>query len=438
MEDALNKIRQAAENLAPGLFEELRRQISFESVQQEPLDGAPFGRPVADALEHVLALGESMGFACKNHEGFVGTIDWGEGEELVGVLAHVDVVPAGDAGAWETPPFVMTEKDGFVCGRGVADDKGPLLSSLYGMYALKQLGFKPKKRIRILIGANEETGWECIHYYKEHALEPPTMSFSPDGMFTVVNREKGILSAVFEKRVAGVAGIAVESGDALNLVPSKAIAKFPDGFTLEKNGRSAHAMNPEKGENAALALLRALCTNLRLPEALREDFATLAKLGAPPFDGSAFGIACTDAVSSPLTVNLGTLKLADATLRVGFDIRTPVTANLDAIADKVRAVMAEGGYTSVSEQRKAPLYVPDDTFLIKKLCEVYSLVTGNEPVLYAIGGGTYARAFDNCVCFGSVYPDENLTVHMPNERTQKENIVKNMLMYAMALYELTR
>ena len=157
MDGVLKALTAQVDAHIDALFASLNEQIAIPSVEGTPAPGAPFGSAVAQALEHILGLGAQMGFCVKNHDGYVGTIEWGEGEVL-GILSHVDVVPPGDLSAWNSDPFTLTEKDGFLQGRGVADDKGPLLSCLYGMYALKQMGFVPKKQVRVIIGTNEETG----------------------------------------------------------------------------------------------------------------------------------------------------------------------------------------------------------------------------------------------------------------------------------------
>ena len=445
---------------ADQLLESLREQISIPSVEGPAAAGAPFGPDVARALEHILALGREMGFRAENHEGYVGTIEWGEGE-LLGILSHVDVVPPGDLDAWNSDPFQLAERDGFLQGRGVADDKGPLLSCLYGMYALKQLGFVPKKKIRVIIGTNEETGWGCMDYYKKH-LEPPAYSFSPDGMYTVVNREKGILSAGFARPVDG-GGAVLRGGEAGNLVPAgaeawlpcppaavqEAIASctLPDGVTaaagaenggtrLICKGRNAPSHSPQKGASAITGLLRILSACAGAAAPLRIACRDLLDLeGAQP-DGTAMGVACSDEVSGALTTNLGMLSLEEGTLRVKLDVRAPVTFSLDEIAGKVRDAFSAKGFAQEEEHLKRPLYVPADSDFIQTLCRVYEEVTGQAAVLSAIGGGTYARAFPNCVCFGSVYPGEELTVHSPNERTLKKNIIQNTVMYGLAIHEL--
>ena len=370
---ALSGIAQTVEAMRAGLMENLRQLVSIASVEGAPASGMPFGPAVHAALEHVLALGREMGFSSHNLNGYTGAIDWGEGDELLGVLTHVDVVPAGDPSAWGTPPFTMTEKDGYICGRGVADDKGPLLSALYGMYALRELGFTPRKRVRFIIGTNEETGWGCMAHYLSHC-EIPTSGICPDGMFTAVNREKGILSMVFSKTIMqeGSLGLSIHGGEAGNQVPARAMAVLPEyrggieeameeyqdrggcSYTLESTagggaviacrGKSAHAMSPEKGVNAILGLL-GLLQSLVLPgsETVEEFAAILRLIGETP-DGAAMGVACRDDVSGALTVNLGKMDLEDGRLTLQLDVRTPVTNLVAEIAERIKAVFYAAGY----------------------------------------------------------------------------------------------
>ena len=461
MSGVLDALRAQVETNTQALLDSLAEQIAIPSVEGERAPGAPFGPQVAQALDHILSLGARMGFSVKNHDGYVGTIEWGEGEVL-GILSHVDVVPPGDLSAWDSDPFTLTQRGECLQGRGVADDKGPLLSCLYGMYALKQMGFTPKKKIRVIIGTNEETGWGCMAYYKEH-LDPPAYSFSPDGMYTVVNREKGILGAEFTRAV-DAAGARLEGGEAGNLVPAGAAAwlpcspedvraaaagcKLPEGLSytvaeeggrakLTCKGKNAPSHSPQKGVSAIEGMLAILAACPQAPAGLVQAAGELLGLMGENPDGEAMGIACADDVSGALTTNLGMIRLDEKGLWVKMDVRAPVTFSLDEIAAKVKAAFAAKGYQAEGEHLKHPLYVPADSAFIQTLCRVYETVTGEDAVLSAIGGGTYARAFPNCVCFGSVYPTEELTVHSPNERTRKANIIQNTVMYGFALHELT-
>jgi succinyl-diaminopimelate desuccinylase len=471
MDKTLRDISQIIEYKKNELLENLRHLVAIESVEGTPGPGKPFGEAVHEALESVLDLAKKMGFETCNHDGYVGTIEWGSGDEMLGILSHVDVVPAGDPAAWNTPPFELTVVNDYLCGRGVADDKGPLLSALYGMYALKELGITPQKRVRIIIGTNEETGWGCMKYYLSNC-EIPSASFCPDGMFTVVNREKGIISLNCSKKLSDdiTKGLSIQGGEARNLVPAKAVASVKlynleqktcfekamngqpvaNGFTfeLEQNsddtaslvckGKSAHAATPEKGANAILGLLKLLNSCDCLSKEIRNEFSNILRLIGETPDGAAMGLACRDEVSGALTLNLGKLDLKNGELTLQFDIRSPVTVSIDDLVEKVKSLLLENDFMIDYLDVKRPLYVPENSPLIKTLCDVYETVTGDKPVLHSIGGGTYARAFPNCVCFGSVYPSETLTVHSPNERTQTNNIIQNAKMYGLAIYELTK
>jgi succinyl-diaminopimelate desuccinylase len=322
--------------------------------------------------------------------------------------------------------------------------------------------------VRLIVGTNEETGWGCMKYYLGHC-EIPSASFSPDGMFTVVNREKGILSFTFSKAGPqdGWQGVSVRGGEAANLVPARAEAVMACrgnvADDLEKavreykaaevlafstrrtddnrveiscRGKSAHAMSPEKGTNAVLGLLNLLCSLDCFDPSVRNESGSIVRLMGTAPDGSAIGVACGDDVSGALTMNLGKLDIVNGRITIQLDVRTPVTAPAGGIAERICAAFSAAGYTVDRRSVKQPLYVPADMPLVKTLCDVYQSVTGNEPVLYSIGGGTYARAFPNCVCFGSVYPGEELTVHSPNERTLLTNLIQNAKMYGLAIREL--
>lgn len=455
--DVLDALSRHIETDAQALRENLARLIAIPSVEGAPMPGAPFGAAVAESLDFVLSLAKDMGFETSNHEGYVGFIDWGEGDEILGVLSHVDVVPPGDPEAWSAPPFELTERDGILYGRGTADDKGPLLSALYGAQALKKMGLTPKKKLRFIIGTNEETGWGCMDYYKAH-FPPPDASFSPDGMFTVVNREKGILSAEYVMSL-DAPGAEITGGEAGNLVPARASAKLPctpeqlnaaieraarvTGVTLtaeaaglHSRGKNAPSHSPANGASAILGLLNVLAVCDGIGEDLRKLASGLTGILGDKPDGSALGIACSDEVSGALTVNLGIISLTEGRLSVKLDVRAPVTVALEGIAEAVDEKMAALGFRKAEGHLKAPLYVPADSPLIKTLCGVYEQVTGQEAVLYSIGGGTYARAFPNCVCFGAVYPGVNPPVHCPDEHVRAEELVKNARMYGLAFHEL--
>ena len=215
------------------------------------------------------------------------------------------------------------------------------------------------------------------------------------------------------------------------------VSEEREGTCIRCKGRNAPSHSPARGVSAIQGLLHVIAGCEGAPGALRDAAGELLGLMGEQPDGAAMGIRCADDVSGELTTNLGMLSLNDGMLTAKLDVRAPVTVSLDDVAAKVKDAFAGQGYHCAGEHLKHPLYVPADSSFIQTLCRVYETVAGEEAVLSAIGGGTYARAFPNCVCFGSVYPKEELTVHSPNERTLRANIIKNTIMYGYAIHELT-
>ena len=455
----------------------IAESVAIPSVRAEALPGKPFGEQIHQALEHALDVGTRLGFRVERLDGYAGWIEFGQGDDLIGVLSHIDVVPVGKLSDWSHPPFSAETVDGRMYGRGVADDKGPLFSTLYGLKAVRDAGLPLSKRIRLLIGTDEESGWGGIKRYLE-TEEIPTCGFSPDGMFTVVNREKGssvirLVGADTRRASHGLRLSSLRGGTAPNNVPDEAVALLkgaascisqiqtaidstigrrsdaslslqvePDGDSvlITSKGRSAHAMCPEKGINAIAELLR-LLSILELVKDGATQFASLLdqRIG---FDttGNSLEMAWSDVMSGDLTLNLGQITVDDRQAIATMDIRSPVSVSCASVLTRVVSAFADtDGAIGVEVQKQSePLHVPDEHPLITTLSKVYNEVTGHEPILHAIGGGTYARAIDNCVCFGAVYPGEEITVHQPNECALIENIILNGKVYGHALYELAK
>ena len=172
--------------------------MEAKSVQGEPKDGMPFGQGVADAFNVFKRISHDMGFTVIDYDGYMGEVyipsDNGDGEPF-GIIGHLDVVPA--EGAWNTPPFALTLKDGVFYGRGVQDDKGPTLACLYAVKELLDEGYKFKRPLRFFIGLNEESGWRDVDYFLTKSSFP-NEGFSPDGNFPVTYAEKGVYRVIFK------------------------------------------------------------------------------------------------------------------------------------------------------------------------------------------------------------------------------------------------
>ena len=175
----------------------LQESVRIPSVEGTAEAGAPFGANVKRALDHALELGKGFGFETRDMDGYIGLIDHGEGEETLGIMCHLDVVPEGEG--WDHPPYGAEIVDGNIVGRGTMDDKGPAISAIYALAAVKAAGLKMRRKVRIMLGCDEESGWGCMSHYYEHE-KMPDMAFSPDADYPVVNSEKGIVHATFIRR----------------------------------------------------------------------------------------------------------------------------------------------------------------------------------------------------------------------------------------------
>ena len=187
------EIEEYVKNNKNNIIDTVSKLIGYKSVSKETGNPEkPFGEECKKALNYFLDLGNKMGFRTKNIDGYCGYIEFGDGDELVGIIGHLDVVPADFKDGWTTDPFKADIRDSKLFGRGSIDDKGPVVASLYAMkYVADNL--KVNKRVRLILGLNEEKSWKCINHYKE-VEEAPTIGFSPDANFPAIYAEKGILS----------------------------------------------------------------------------------------------------------------------------------------------------------------------------------------------------------------------------------------------------
>jgi succinyl-diaminopimelate desuccinylase len=423
--------------------------VRIPSVCAEGGSGYPFGEAVDQALRKALEIAGHLGFRTHCGDGgYYGFAEMGDGQELVGVLGHLDVVPPGKLEDWEHDPFNPVEIDGMLYGRGAQDDKGPMMAALFAAKALMDAGVTCKRRVRFIFGTDEETLWRCINRYKE-GEELPGMGFSPDARFPLTYAEKGLLQCHLEG--GNESGLRLVGGSAFNAVPDTMcydggrqddLAAFLDalGFVytrgaagIEVRGKAAHAMEAERGVNAIARLCLALDAVGIRSKAV--EFVARS-VGEDPYATRIFG-ACADEPSGRLKFNIGKIELGE-TERLSVDCRIPVTVSKEEIVAKLSAAASRHGLAYRQFDWLAPLYLPLDHFMIQTLLKVYRERRGDtvsQPI--SSGGATYARAMPNCVAFGALLPDEDVTEHQPNERAVLANLYKAMEIYAHAIYELT-
>ena len=414
------------------MFDDIIKNISqiikFPSYQQPAEEGAPFGKGAKDALDYFLSLAGFLGFETKNYDGYAGEVIFGKGKEFA-ILAHLDVVPAGSG--WSRDPFggEVDYVNKRIWGRGAMDDKGPAIIALFALKALKDEGFEPKKKIKLIVGCNEESGWKCMDYYKSHA-HMPDEGFSPDADFPVIYAEKGIMHLKLKFNADGDFST-LHGGERVNMVCDRCeytgaidndkVKKYnltvEDGKVVSK-GKSAHGSTPNEGINAMPAILKYL--------GLDEIESTLFH--------NPFSLCDIKDETGYLTFSPNVIEGGKDCVYVTCDIRYPATHKREEVLNAVKAAGVE--YEILSEQ--APLFNDKNCFLIKTLCDVYNEVTGKSVQPVAIGGGTYARALKCGAAFGPEEAGEECTVHQANEYITYEKIERCFKAYKLAISRLTK
>ena len=454
------------------MIKKLQELIQIPSVYSESKNPLmPFGENANKALEYMLNLGKSLGFRTKNIDGYCGYIEFGEGEEMLGIIGHLDVVPSGDN--WTYPPFSATIFDNKIYGRGAIDDKGPVIASLYAMkYVLDNC--KVHKRIRLILGLNEENDWKCINYYKKHE-ESPTIGFSPDADFPCIYAEKSILTSYFSMNYTkSDYDISIQEFDcnnnAINVVPKicstvlkissnivmddfiKVIKNILDKYDFEIDvyklnneeikltsyGVGAHSAHPDLGINAISRLIIVLDDLFKSYNINMELFDFFTKYINTEYNGESLRINCKDE-SGILTLNVGNLSLDNNVLKIGLNLRIPISVPIENIENTFMKCLSN--YKKINYKKvdfKPSLHIPKDNYLIKTLCDIYNEEANSylEPI--AIGGATYARAFDNCVSFGANLPGQKDMCHQTDEFISIDNLLFACKVYARAIYELSK
>lgn len=432
-------------------------------------DGMPYGEGAGQALIKGLALAEQYGFAINNYDNYVGTADLNDGERQLDILAHLDVVPAGE-GWTVTEPFEPVEKDGKLYGRGTADDKGPAVAALYAMRAVKELGIPVNKNVRLILGTDEECGSSDIRHYYRVEKEAP-MTFSPDASFPVVNIEKGRLPGHFTAEFTPSAELprvlSVKAGTKINVVPGKAFAVIEgldddlvrrEGQKVEEEtkvafsirgvnetleitaeGAGAHASTPDEGKNALTALLLLLD---RLPFAACGQMEAIHHLTElfPCGDtaGKALGIAMEDEISGALTLAFSLLEITERSLDASFDSRCPVCANEENVLKPVKAMLEAKGFTLTGESMEPPHHVDGESHFVKTLLNAYERYTGRKGSCQYTGGGTYVHDLKNGVAFGAAMPETDNRMHGADEFAVIDELLTSAKIFAQVIVDLCK
>lgn len=460
------EVEKRKEELMADLFSLL--EINSERDDSKADAKHPFGPGPVKALEKFLEMAERDGYKTRNIDNYAGDFEFGEGEEVLGIFGHLDVVPAGSG--WDTDPYKPVIKDEKLYARGSSDDKGPTMACYYGLKIIKELGLPTSKKVRFVVGTDEESGWGDMDYYFAHnGLKDPDFGFSPDAEFPIINGEKGNITEYLHFTGANAGDVVLESfagGLRENMVPESATAVISGltkddleaslsaytaaeglrGEVVEADGKlsvtiygkSAHGSTPEAGVNGATHLARFLSV-YDFEDGAKAYLQVAGEVLHNDFSGEKLGVAYIDDKMGALSMNAGVFKFDkkadDNTIALNF--RYPKGTDKETIKAKLEEIAGVAS-VSLSEHEHTPHYVPMEDELVQTLLSVYEKQTGLKGYEQVIGGGTFGRLLKRGVAFGAEFPGDENTMHQANEYMPLTNIYRSAAIYAEAIYELIK
>lgn len=445
------------------IIKTLQELVQIKTVLDTSVPNGPFGQGNKECLEKTLSICQKLGFKVVNLDGYCGYAEIGEGEELVGIIGHLDVVPEGEG--WQYPPYSGALINDEIWGRGTIDDKGPVVISIYAIKALMDSGFKFNKRVRLIFGCNEESGSLCMEHYLKVA-EPISYGVSPDASFPVIFAEKTINNISLKGKASNNGNIALtylDAGIVINAVPDKCVFKLTykcnnckekainsiasvlnenhikfdfvdknNELTYTVYGKAAHGSTPHLGLNAGSYAI------LALKDVSENEFIKFYNecLGTS-VNGEKLGCFIEDEYG-PIAVNVGLIHYENEEYEIKINSRLPFNTTTEKMVQQINKVIEPYNVTLTLLSTSNGFKIDPNSIMIKSLVEAYQEVTKDyqsKPICCA--GGTYAREFKNCVAFGPEMEGYGeMIIHQPNERIKISAIETIMEIYYKAYKSL--
>lgn len=439
-----SEFNKKADEYKEELIKSIGRLVRINSVEGEKLDNAPFGSGPKEALEEALRISRELGFKTKNIENAIGYAEYGESDEYIGVIGHVDIVPEGDG--WNYNPFDVSIDNEKIYGRGVLDNKGPIMAVLYGMKIIKDLNLPISKKIRVIFGTNEETGFCDIPYYLKEE-KPPIMGFTPDCKYPAVYGERGILDVtIWSKKINDTNIKSIKGNFRNNVVPDFVEIelysnenKKSETKTISAKGKQAPGNAPESGINAVTKLCKDILESKKLinDEETLEFIQFIYNSFYENHSLSKLNINCFDKISGDLVINPYEIKMDEGKIGISIVFRYPISYKYEDMISIIKSIIKDG-YTLSENRRMDSVCFDKDHDLLKKLKEAYEDVTGFDGTPVTTTGGTYAKVFPNIVAFGPSFPGQKGIAHNSDEYMEIEDLITNLKIYTNALYNLAK
>lgn len=432
-------IPEAIDDQFEAYLDALQKMLQIESVESSALPNAPFGKGPRDALEQALSIARAWGFHTVLVDNAVGYAEWindSTTNNYVGVLGHVDVVPAGTG--WSYHPFDMTIVNGVVYGRGVLDNKGPVMAALFAAKLLKDSGQVFKKNLRVMFGTNEETGSKDLPFYLSKE-QPPIYGFTPDSQFPAVYAEKGVVGIRFKTLFSAgdLDGLMTIRGDFISSsVPDKVVFIFANGTEKVFYGKRAPSNEPQLGKNA----ITMAADNLKNHSTLSPEVQAFFNWISSTFHSKHYGEGLTsinglDIADMDIQITPYKMQLKKNQLILEVSLRY----SIDNTEEQIITLIEENNFKSTIFEviRSIPPKIFNQNHpMLKEMKRIYEEVTGLNGTPIVTTGATYARFMPNIIAFGPSFPGQIGIAHNSDEYMYVDDLKRNIKIYELTLQEM--